>query len=124
MTAARHRWKPSLGLAALGTKDVTVLCDLRDRGYRPTTGRFSPDGKTVLFVDADPDRKDAHKWGCSQAVYVIGVAEKKREPLAEFPENGRAWSAAWSPDGKKIAYTWTPLDDDLLKKETLSPQDA
>jgi RNA polymerase sigma factor (sigma-70 family) len=116
--------KSRLGFAKLGDKDVTVLCDLRDVGNRPTTGRFSPDGKTVLFIDANPDRKDAHKWGCSQAVYVIGMAEKKREPLAEFPENGRAWSVAWSPGGKKIAYTWTQLDDDLLKKDTLTPDAA
>src|SRR5262249_2045589 len=68
--------KCELGLATLGGKDVTALCDLRDRGYRPTSGRLSPDGKRVLFIDADPERKDAHKWGCSQRVYVIDVATK------------------------------------------------
>ncbi len=110
--------KSRLGVAKLGDKDVTVLCDLRDRGYRPTSGRFSPDGKTVLFIDADPERKDAHKWGCSQKVYTITVADKTRAELAEFPDNGRAWGIAWSPDGKKVAYTWTALDDELLKKDS------
>jgi RNA polymerase sigma factor (sigma-70 family) len=114
----------SLGIATLGEKDVTALCDLHDRGLRPTNARFSPDGKTVLFIDADPERKEAHKWGCSQRVYVIDVAAKKVEPLTDFPDNGRAAGIAWSPDGKKIAYTWTPLDEEVLKKNQLAPEDV
>ena len=116
--------KCELSIASLGGKDTTVLCDLRDRGNRPTVARFSPDGKRVLFIDADPERKDAHKWGCSQRVYLIDVMTKKREPLADFPDNGRAWGVAWSPDGKKIAYTWTPLNEEVLKKDSIGPEDS
>jgi RNA polymerase sigma factor (sigma-70 family) len=114
--------KCELAIATLGAKDVTALCDLRDRAFRPTYARLSPDGKTVLFIDADPERKDANRWGVSQRVYVIGVAEKKREPLADFPENGRAGGVAWSPDGKKIAYTFTLLDEEVLKKESIGEE--
>jgi len=116
--------KCELSLAAAGGKDVVVLTDLRDRAFRPTTARLSPDGKTVLFIDADPARKDAHKWGLSQKVYVVDVATKKRAELTDFPENGRAWGVAWSPDGKKLAYTWTPLDAELLKKDQWGPDDV
>jgi hypothetical protein len=57
-------------------------------------------------------------------VYRIDVKTKKREALAEFPENGRAWGVAWSPDGKKLAYTWVPLDEEILKKNQLGPEDV
>lgn len=116
--------KCQLGIAKLGDKDVTVLCDLRDRANRPTEARLSPNGKTILFVDADPERKDAHKWGCSQRIYTIELATRKREPLSDFPDNARAWGIAWSPDGKKLAYTWVALDDDLLKKDRWGPEEV
>jgi RNA polymerase sigma factor (sigma-70 family) len=116
--------KCQLAIATLGGKDLTVLCDLRDRANRPTDARLSPDGKTVLFIDADPERKTAHKWGASQRVYLIDAAAKKREALAEFPDNGRAWGVAWSPDGKKLAYTWVALDEEILKKDTLGPDEV
>jgi Tol biopolymer transport system component len=76
-------------------------------------GRFSPDGKTVLLVDGDPERKDAHKWGMSQRPYLVDVATGKRTPLPDFPENGMATGITWSPDGKHLAYTWQQLDHDM-----------
>jgi dipeptidyl aminopeptidase/acylaminoacyl peptidase len=115
--------KAVLGLAKLGDKEVTPLIELRDRGFRITNARFSPDGKTVLYIDADPDRKDAHKWGHSQTVYTLSLADKKRERFPDFPENARGTGIAWSPDGKKVAYTWQPLDDEILKKDTITPDD-
>jgi hypothetical protein len=120
-TAAK---KCELTITRDGGRNLTVLGDLHDRGNRPTEARLSPDGTRILLIDADPGRRDAHKWGCSQRVYLIDVATKKREPLADFPENGRAWGVAWSPDGKKIAYTWTPLDEEVLKKDSIGPEDS
>jgi Tol biopolymer transport system component len=116
--------KCQLAIARLGDKDVTVLSDLHDRGNRPTEARLSPNGKTILFIDADPERKDAHKWGCSQRVYTIDLATKQREALTDFPDNARAWGITWSPDGKKLAYTWVALDDDLLKKDRWDPEEV
>jgi Tol biopolymer transport system component len=115
--------KSRLGLAAAGDKEVTVLCDLRDHPWWRASGRLSPDGKRVLFLDADPEDKDARKWGVSSKPYVIDVTTKKRELLGEFPENARAMGATWSPDGKKVAFTWTQLHPDVLKKDTLSIED-
>jgi dipeptidyl aminopeptidase/acylaminoacyl peptidase len=111
-----------LGLLTQGQKEVRRLIDLRDSTF-DHLGRFSPDGSTVLYTDADPADKDAHKWGLSSKPYLLRIAGKKREPLAEFPENGQAVGIAWSPDGKRVAYTWKQLHPELLKQETINVND-
>ncbi len=116
--------KSTLGVFKPGDKDIATLCELRHRGHLVTMARLSPDGKTVLFIDADPEQKDAHKWGMSRRVYVVDLATKKRELLTDFPDNGQATGIAWSPDGKRIAYSWQPLDEELLKKDRISGSDA
>jgi dipeptidyl aminopeptidase/acylaminoacyl peptidase len=100
-----------------------VLCNLHDHPWFRATGRFSPDGKQVLFLDADPKDADARKWGMSNKPYLLDVATKKRELLAEFPENAQAKGITWSPDGKKLAYTWMQLHPDLLKKDSIKADD-
>ncbi len=116
--------KSRLGLAAPGDKEVTPLCDLRDHPWFRAAGRLSPDGKRVLFIDADPEDKDARKWGMSGKPYLVDVATKKREALAEFPENAQCVGVAWVPDGKRVAYTWKQLHPDVLRKDMLSGDDA
>jgi Tol biopolymer transport system component len=118
----RHDKKYRLGLAAKGDKEVRVLTELKGRGRRHV-GRFSPDGTKVLYTDADPEDKDANKWGLSSKPYLLHVAAKKREPLPEFPANAQALGVAWSPDGKRIAYTWKQLHPELLKKDSLGVND-
>ena len=78
----------------------------------------------MLFIDADPEQKDAHKWGVCGRPYILDVASKKREPLADFPENGRAMGVAWSPDGKRGAASWQELNGELLKKDTIAANEA
>lgn len=113
----------SLGLWPVGEKEVRELTKLSGYPF-DMDARLSPDGKTVLFIDADPARKHAYEWGCSQRVYVLDMKTKKREPLADFPNNGKATGIAWSPDGKKIAYAWKELHEKALEKDTISGKDA
>ncbi|MBN9522268.1 PD40 domain-containing protein [bacterium] len=107
-----------LGLTAAGAAEVRPLADLQVTAGT-IVGRFSPDGKAVLFTDGDPVKKDAHKWELSHRPYRLDVATGKREPLAGFPENARAIGVAWSPDGKRVAYTWLRLYPHILAKDQL-----
>jgi len=116
--------KRKLGLVASGDEKVRVLTDLQNWPPCSSEGRLSPDGTKVLFTDADPDRKHAHKWGMSHHPYLLDIKTGKREPLAEFPENGKVCGIAWSPDGKRIAYTWVQLHEDLLKKDSIAASDV
>jgi RNA polymerase sigma factor (sigma-70 family) len=115
--------KYELGVAVVGAKDMRVLTKLHGwtGGHR---GRFAPDGARILYTDADPADKDANKWGVSSKPYVLDVASKQTTAVADFPQNGRVEGIAWSPDGKRIAYSWVQLHADLLKKDTLTPADV
>jgi RNA polymerase sigma factor (sigma-70 family) len=113
-----------LGLAEKGDKEARELTALKLRFTGISVGRFSPDGTKVLFTDADPGKKDAHHWHRSSQPHVLTVATGKRQPLADFPENAQCVGLAWSPDGKRVAYTWTQLHAEVLKKRILSPPDV
>jgi len=112
-----------LGLAAKGEKEPRELVELKARFASFSVGRFSPDGKKVLFTDADPEQKDAYKWNLSSQPHLLDIGNKKRQPLADFPENASCTGIAWSPDGKRVAYTCVQLHPELLKKDMLGPND-
>lgn len=62
-------------------------------------GRFSPDGKSVLYLGKR--EKDA------EALFVVDVAKGKPRQVSQ-ELNGRfdTLGYCWSPDGKRIAYVW------------------
>ena len=114
--------RKTLGLYSTDDKQVRELTTLS--GHAGTfVARLSPDGKTVVVLDCDRERKDAFKWGLSHRPYLIDVKSKDRKPLPEFGENCQAVGVAWSPDGKKLAYAWRQLHPDLLKKDSLAAGD-
>jgi Tol biopolymer transport system component len=67
--------------------------------------RLSPDGTRVLCQSLAG--KDQPRVPLS----VVDVATGKATPVADFPLNGTVMGHCWSPDGKRIAYTWQLADD-------------
>lgn len=84
-------------------KSVTTLAELRTEGIHP---RVSPDGGKILYQDYDQDDKlveDDHRL---LRLFVFDLKAMKKERLAEVPTNAAVMGYCWSPDGKKVAYTW------------------
>ena len=115
--------KTVMGLAEKGDKEIRVLAELK-AWTGQHDGRFSPDGRRVLYTDADPEQKDACKWGWSAKPYLLDVQSKKREELGEFPDNAQCVGVAWAPDGKRVAYAWRQLHPELLKKDSVNANDV
>ncbi len=79
-------------LQALGPPRATILY-----------GRFSPDGRQVLGLG-----EGASKPGDSfrKVPVVIDLATNAVTPIPKVAENADAESVCWSPDGKRLAYSW------------------
>jgi RNA polymerase sigma factor (sigma-70 family) len=84
-------------------KEVARLTELRTEGPDP---RVSPDGGKVLFRDHDPDEKSGKDDHRLLRLFVFDLKAMKRVRLAEVPLNAQVMGYCWSPDGKKVAYTW------------------
>jgi hypothetical protein len=76
----------------------------------------------LLQVDNRPIRVASQTWMDQDC--VLDLASKKRQALADFPVNAQCLSVPWSPDGRRLAYTWTQLHPEVLKKDGLGPDDA
>lgn len=68
-------------------------------------GKFSPDGKRVLFFTEPIPKKDQKKR--SPSLVVLDLATGKSSSVEGVPSNGNVMSTCWSPNGKQIAYVWT-----------------
>ncbi|MCQ2736335.1 MAG: DPP IV N-terminal domain-containing protein, partial [bacterium] len=60
---------------------------------------LSPNGKKILFT---MEKKNLEENKAMSS--ICSVSTETKEITSFTPENGRAYSAKWSPDGKKIAF--------------------
>ena len=97
--------------------------------------RLSPDSKRVLWLREKPKeetaaekkaREDAGKFPPrpTHELKVIDIATGKFAEVADIPLNGEVQGFCWSPDGKRIAYTWREVHEgdpaEVMRKETSS----
>jgi Tol biopolymer transport system component len=89
----------------LVTADGTAVRRLTPAGMSVMGGtcQFSPDGRRVLFVKVNK--------GQSSSLYVTDTATGKARPVVEA-SNLTDVQAVWSPDGRRIAFSATMLDED------------
>src|SRR5260221_3175932 len=74
-------------------------------GTRDTTPRWSPDGLWLGFVR--PGEKDTPQ------IFLLPMRGGEARALTDLPKG--AGGPVWAPDGQTIAFTSTPLPDDLKK---------
>ena len=74
-------------------------------------GRLSPDGKRVLYWGG-PEPPEGKRG--TVRLYVMDLGTKERTVV---DEPGDTSGYCWSPDGKRIAYTWQrPLPKEGTRK--------
>ena len=95
-------------LNADGTGNPEFLSPEGEYGYG---GRLSPDGKRVLYWGG-PEPPEGKRG--TVRLYVMDLGTKERTVV---DEPGDTSGYCWSPDGKRIAYTWQrPLPKEGTRK--------
>ncbi|MCI0705712.1 MAG: sigma-70 family RNA polymerase sigma factor [Planctomycetia bacterium] len=107
----------------LMNRDGTEHKALTDEKQIALLGRLSPDGKQVLFhiLTLPPKEKPGQP---RRELATVDVATGKLTKVEDVPLNAEIQASCWSPDSKKIAYTWRQVHEgkpeDVIDKATES----
>jgi Tol biopolymer transport system component len=107
------RWSQNVWKIHLMNRDGTEFKVLTD-GKKPAGGgRLAPDGKRLLFMEFEAF--DAPAGSKQRGMKVMDLASGKSTPVEDVPLNAQVHAYCWSPDGKKIAYSWSVIKDGKLE---------
>lgn len=88
--------RAAIDSVASGQEGVRTELQGRDSFYQPA---WSPDGDSLAVIVSSCEGAD-----CSQALKLY---DRSLENPRAVTEQGVAGTPAWSPDGRKIAFSWT-----------------
>jgi len=80
---------------------LTPLTNMEEGACQPT---WSPDGSQIVFTSPCRGRGDFHETAYKDSsLYIMNADGSGQKPLTSIP--GSDFDPAWSPDGKRIAFT-------------------
>jgi dipeptidyl aminopeptidase/acylaminoacyl peptidase len=81
-------------------RDIPSPVQLTRGDFRDTKPRICPDGHTVAFIRSDPTDDDS-----VASIGILDIRRPDRVHMARIGRHGAVGEVAWSPDGRRLAYT-------------------
>jgi eukaryotic-like serine/threonine-protein kinase len=92
---------PQIYLVNLDTSGLTQLTELDEGACQPS---WSPDGSQIVFISPCAGRADlTDSIYRNSSLYLMNADGTGQKPLTNVPSSD--FDPAWSPDGKRIAFT-------------------
>ncbi len=99
----------------MGDKEFRIrkVFDYAKMGGRGNMGRPSPDGRYLLYSDMSSINVCALEFATKKKHYITNekIPSTLKENPAKRPIEFHWGGSIWSPDGKKVAYSWLKFKD-------------